>query len=199
MGTIADITARKRAEEQIRRGHDTFYNLIQNNPFGVYVVDADFRLREVSLGSRKVFATVPPPLLGRDFAEVLRFVWAEPFASEAIAIFRRTLDTGEPFTSPATVERRAGVDAVEAYDWRIERVTLPDGRFGVVCYFYDLSERQRLEAARRESDERFRVLFERAAVGMAEVDLDGRFVRVAARARKTRPSRRVGNETARPR
>ncbi len=69
-------------------------------------------------------------------------MWVEPFASEALARFRRTLDTGEPYTAMRTVERRQDVPEVEAYDWRIERVTLPDGRFGVVCYFYDLTEEQ---------------------------------------------------------
>src|SRR5918993_5820103 len=49
MAVIRDITEQRRAEERLRRSHDTFYHLIQNNPVGVYVVDADFRLREVSL------------------------------------------------------------------------------------------------------------------------------------------------------
>ena len=157
-GISTDITDRKRIEERLRRAHDTFYHLIQNDPFGVYVVDADFTLRQVSLGAQKVFATVPRPLLGRDFAEVLRCVWAEPFATEAIETFRRTLDTGKSYVAPSTVKHRQGTGEVEAYDWRIERITLPDGRFGVVCYFYDLSERQQFEAALRESEERFRQL-----------------------------------------
>jgi PAS domain S-box-containing protein len=156
MSVIRDITGRKRADEQLRRSHDTFYHLIQNNPFGVYVIDADFRLAEVSRGARKVFEHVPRPLLGRDFAEVLRSIWSEPFASEAVALFRHTLATGAPFSSPSTVELRQDVAKVEAYDWRIERITLPDGRFGVVCYFYDLSERQRYEADRRRADEQLR-------------------------------------------
>ena len=41
---------------------------------------------------------------------------------------------------------------VESYDWKTERLTLPDGRWGVVCHFYDLSERQRFEAELREAD-----------------------------------------------
>jgi PAS domain S-box-containing protein len=157
VGAMQDLTERKRAEEQLRRNHNTFYHLIQNNPFGVYVVDADFRLRQVSLGAQKVFANVRP-LLGRDFAEVLRSIWAEPFASQTMARFRHTLQTGEPYNAPSTIERRQDIEAAEAYDWRIERIILPDGRFGVVCYFYDLSERQRWEAALRESEERFRAV-----------------------------------------
>jgi PAS domain S-box-containing protein len=136
---------------------DIFYRLIARNPFGVYLIDADFRLREVSLGAQKVFANVRP-LLGRDFAEVLRQVWPEPFATEAIGRFRHTLETGEAYAAPSTLQQRNDTDDVESYDWRIEQVLLPDGRPGVVCYFYDLSERQRWEAQLRESEQRFRVM-----------------------------------------
>ena len=38
------------------------------------------------------------------------------------------------------------------YDWKTERLMLPDGRWGVVCHFYDLSERQRFEAELRDAD-----------------------------------------------
>jgi PAS domain S-box-containing protein len=146
VGTVVDVTERKQAEDLLRRNHETFYHLVQNNPFGVYVVDADFRLRQVSLGARKVFQSISP-LLDRDFEEVIHALWPEPFAGQVIARFRSTLATGEPYAAPRTIERRRDIGEVEAYDWRIERVTLPDGRFGVVCYFYDLSERQRWEAA----------------------------------------------------
>ena len=133
--------------------HDTFRHLVENSPFGVYAVDADFRLVQVSVGAQNVFRNVRP-LLGRDFAEVLRIVWEEPFATEAINKFRHTLATGEPYHAPATIERRHDEGIIEAYDWKIERVVLPDGRPGVVCHFYDLSERQRYEAALRDADRR---------------------------------------------
>ncbi len=174
-------------EEQLRRNRDTFYNLIQNNPFGVYVVDADFRLAQVSLGSQKVFSHVPRPLLGRNFAEVLRAIWTEPFATEAIARFRHTLDTGEPYAAPSTIERRQDTAEVEAYDWRIERVTLPDGRFGVVCYFYDLSERQRFEAALRESDERARLLVDAARQLGSSLDPEAIYTRLRETIRSAMP------------
>ena len=160
-----DITELKRTQSQLERNRDTFFALIQNNPFGMYVIDSDFRLRQVSLGARKVFASLSP-VLGRDFSEVLRTVWEEPFATEAINRFKHTLSTGEPYNAPSTVERRQDIGEMEAYDWRIERFTLPDGSFGVVCYFYDLSERQRWSAAIRESEERLRLATEAAELGI---------------------------------
>ncbi len=140
-----------RAEERLQAAHDTFRNLVDQSPFGIYVVDADFKLVRVSRGAQKVFEKVRP-LLGRDFEDVLRMLWPEPFASEAVAIFRHTLDTGEPFHAPSTVETRQDIGVVESYDWKTERLMLPDGRWGVVCHFYDLSERQRFEAELRDAD-----------------------------------------------
>ncbi len=167
-----DITETKLAEEVMRASHDTFRHLVENSPFGVYAVDADFRLVQVSAGARKVFENVSP-LLGRDFAEVLRLIWEEPFASEAIGIFRNTLETGEPYHSPNTVKQRNDLQEMESYDWRIERLSMPDGRPGVVCHFYDLSERQEYEAALRASEARFRLLAESLPQFVWECDAAG--------------------------
>lgn len=135
---------RANAEAALQVAHDTFRHLVDRSPFGIYAVDADFRLVQVSDGAQKVFGNVRP-LYGRDFAEVLGIIWAEPFASEAIGHFRHTLATGEAYRASNSVEQRAGTTDTEAYDWKIERVVLPDGRHGVVCHFYDLTEKQRQE------------------------------------------------------
>ncbi len=174
--TGIDITERKALEDALRAAHDTFRHLVEHSPFGIYVVDADFRLAMVGAGAQKVFANVRP-LIGRDFAEVLRVVWPDPFAAELIDIFRHTLATGEPYHSPSTVEQRGDIDAVEAYDWKTERITLPDGRFGVVCHFYDLSERQRYEAALRESREELRAFINATSDTIYEMSADWRVMR----------------------
>lgn len=170
VGTVQDVTGRKEAEHQLRRSSDTFYRLIRDNPFGIYIVDADFKLREVSRGAEKVFETVRP-LLGRDFAEVMRCIWTEPFASEAIGRFRHTLASGEAHAAASTTEHRRDLDETQAYDWRIERISLPDGRYGVVCYFYDLSERRHLEDKLRESADRLQLAIDAAGLGTWDLDL----------------------------
>ena len=169
MLALLDITQQKRAEEALKTAHETFRYLVDNSPFGIYAVDADFRLTQVSAGAQKVFENVRP-LIGRDFAEVIRIIWPEPFASEVVALFRRTLATGEPYHAPSIVESRRDVDAVESYDWKIERVMLPDGRYGAVCHFYDLSERRRYEEALRQSEERLRIAADATGFGVYDYD-----------------------------
>lgn len=164
-----------RVEERLRRAHDTFRDLVDNSPFGLYIVDFDFRLVQVSAGAQPVFANVRP-LLGRDLSEVLRIVWPEPFASAVMGHFRHTLHTGEPYYASSTVERRHDIDTTEWYDWKLGRIVLPDDRFGVVCHFYDLSERLLYEAALLEREERLEQALSAADAGSwAVVPATGEF------------------------
>jgi signal transduction histidine kinase len=54
-------------------------------------------------------------------------------------LFRHTLETGEPHFSPERIEERIDRGVKEYYEWRIDRIPLPHGDFGVVCYFRDIS------------------------------------------------------------
>lgn len=141
------------AEALLRKNRDTFFGLIEKAPFGLFVVGADFRLQHVSSGAEHVFSHITPHI-GRDFAEVLSCVWSEPFVSKVVARFRHTLASGEPYAEKVLTERRKDIAEVESYDWRIERITLPEGQYGVVCYFYDISEHTKAQELLREADRR---------------------------------------------
>ncbi len=88
------------------------------------------------------------------------------------------------------LRRAAGGEEVTDYEfeWRFsdgERRFLygnatplrdPDGNIaGAVAAFIDITERKRAEAALRESEERYRGIFQHAATGIAITDLQGRF------------------------
>ena len=149
--------------------HATFNSLIENAPFGVYVVDAQFCLCQASAAAHKAFASVQP-LIGRHFGDIVRAVWPEPFASEVLAHFRRTLDSGVSHAQPTVSELRNDTPDLESYDWKIERIVLPDGTFGVVCYFYDLTERQQAAEALRLRTAQFETLVNEAPLGIYLVD-----------------------------
>ena len=151
----AKATDRNQAEEALRRNAEALAALVERSPLGIYTVDSQFRIRNVSAGAMPAFRNVQP-LIGRDFGEVMRILWPESFASEAVRIFRHTLETGEPYVSPGLTEKRNDIGAIESYEWQVNRVILADGQHGVVCYYFDTTRLQQAHQAVRESEERFR-------------------------------------------
>lgn len=149
----AEIIERKRVDTALRASEALFSSLIERAPFGMYVVDAQFRLRQVNSRAMPVFATVAP-LIGRDFSEVIQILWGSEIGGQIVNIFRHTLKTGERYISPPFSERRQDLDVEQSYEWELQRVTLPDGQYAVVCYFADVSEHHALETslAARASD-----------------------------------------------
>ncbi len=145
---IRDITVRKEAEDILRRNEAIFSALIGQVPIGVYVVDAGFQLRQANPLALKAFGNIDQPI-GRDFAEIVRFLWPKRVADQTLARFRHTLKTGEPYRSPDFTHRRRDLGVKEFYEWQVERVTLPAGEFGVVCFFNDITARILAEKAQR--------------------------------------------------
>ncbi len=156
---FTDITTRVRVEEEVHRLGEQFHTLLERSPGGMFLVDADFRLAQVNRVAAGVFGNIPE-IVGRDFADVMEILWPPAQAQEVVRMFRHTLATGEPFHEPEWAEVRADREAIEYYDWRIDRIPLPDGRAGVVCYFSDISEQVRARQLSTESEGRYRTLFE---------------------------------------
>ncbi len=150
VAAIMDITRQKHAEETLRQNAGLFATLIDHAPVGVYVIDAQFRLQQVNPLALPAFANVRP-LVGRDFSEVMQILWGSELASQILGIFRHTLETGERYISPQFFQQRIDLGEERAYDWEAQRVTLPDGQDGVVCYFTDVTERHRFEVALQQA------------------------------------------------
>jgi PAS domain S-box-containing protein len=127
--------------------------LLSQAPLGVYFVNGDFRICQVNPTALPVFGEIPG-LIGRDFDEVIHILWTQEYADEIVRIFRHTLETGEPYSTPERAELRSDRGVPEYYEWRVDRILLPESRFGVVCYFRDISAqvqaRARLTASETE-------------------------------------------------
>ena len=137
-GTVQDVTERKRAEQALRHRAAQHETLLNQSPLGVYLVDADFRIREVNPVALPTFGNITH-LIGRDFDEVVHRLWDAKYAAEIVRAFRHTLATGEPYTAPERGAYRIDRNTIEYYEWRLDRITLPDGRFGVVCHARDIA------------------------------------------------------------
>ncbi|HKT33910.1 MAG TPA: response regulator, partial [Nitrospira sp.] len=148
---------RRHTEEALLHQNKQFKTLLEQAPLGVYLVDADFRIAQINPVALQVFGHIPE-LIGRDLEEVLHLVWEKAYADELITIFRKTLETGEPYAAAEHIERRLDRELTESYEWRIDRIVLNDGRFGVVCYFRDVSMYVLAREALQKSEERLREL-----------------------------------------
>jgi PAS domain S-box-containing protein len=150
------VEEQRAAQVSAQRRTAQFETLLSEAPLGVYLLDSALRIREVNPTARPVFGD-SPELIGADFRVLMRRFWERQYADEIIAIFERTLATGEPHFVPERIEKRADSQKVEAYEWQTSRIPLPEGEFGVVCYFRDISPQVRtrlqLEDADRQKDE----------------------------------------------
>ncbi|MGQ0748990.1 MAG: PAS domain S-box protein [Betaproteobacteria bacterium] len=171
-----DITERTIAEEQLSQSRKALAQLVERAPFGIYIVDSQFRISSMNVGSRTGAFHNVQPVIGRDFAEAMRILWPEPVAAEIIGHFRHTLDTGEAYYSKDFINPRSDIETVEAYEWELHRITLADGQYGVVCYYYDSTKLRRAEQVIRESELRYRSLVSVITDVPWITDAKGRFV-----------------------
>ncbi len=166
-GAASDITALKQAEEALRENAAVFSTLIAQAPMGTYVLDAQLRMRQINAHAMPAFATVHP-LIGRDFQEVVEILWGPEVGGPILRVFRNTLETGERYISPPFTEKRHDLGIEQTYEWETQRVTLPEGQHGVVCYFHEVTERAQATEALRASQERMRLAAEATRVGIWE-------------------------------
>lgn len=145
---VMDITERKKAKDILLRNEALFAAMLNQAPFGVHVIDDQLRIVQINPKALPVFRNIQP-LLGRNIGEVLRMLWKKRVAAAAEKRIVHTLKTGEMYQSPEFVERRMDTHVTEAYDWQIQRVTLPSGEHRVVCFFNDITERKMAEDNKR--------------------------------------------------
>lgn len=155
--------------------------LLDNAPFGAYLVNADFRLVLVNRAARPAFGDIPD-LEGRPFDEVLRRIWPMPDAEIFIERFRGVLSSGEPYVESEYAGERHDNGAHERYALRVERIPLERGH-GVVCYFREVTREAADRAALArlsEESERWRRLYDTVLSNTPDLayvfDLDHRFV-----------------------
>ena len=165
-----DVTERKSADERVRRSQETFFGLVDHAPFGISIVDDQFRLVHISDGARKFLENVSP-LLGCDVGQVLRQMWPAAFAEEVLSRFKATLHSGEPYRAIDSRERRLDLEVIQAFDWQLFRVSLPEGGMGVVCYFYDVTDLMSMQASLLRSQHRLELALSASGLGSFDWDV----------------------------
>lgn len=165
-----DITERKKIEQDLNIRTEQFERLLNAAPFGIYLLDGDFRILQVNPYALPAFGDTLN-LIGRNFGEVIQLIWPTDKANEVIETFKHTLETGESSVVKEMIEQRVDNKSIGYYAWEIHRIPLPNGKPGVVCYFQDISQRVLAQHKIRDSEWRLRYASESAKLTFVEIDL----------------------------
>ncbi len=173
-GIAQDITDRKLAEEALRESEERFRSIFEHAGAGMATVSPEGRFLQVNEAMCRFLGYSEPELKILCIADVTH--------PEDLA---RSLAKLEEVRS----DQRQSVEMVKRYVrkdghvvWgRVTSVWLYDAvrrpMYGVTL-IEDITEQRRAEEALRESEERFRSIFEHAGAGMGTLSPDGRFLEV---------------------
>ena len=172
-GTSRDITARKRMEEEIRESEGKFRSLVERSNAGVYLIqDGVFRYAN-SRFAEMLGYTVEEIADRMAPGDVVFFEDYKNFSAENIR--KRLAGEVESIRYGMRMVTKTGeIRHMEAYGSR----TMYRGRPAVIGTILDYTDRKATETALKESEERYRGIFENSPVGIFQSTFEGRFIKV---------------------
>ncbi len=170
LGTVQDITERKRAEELIRHSEEKYRNILETIEEGYFETDLEgvFTFYNEALGDVLGYDT--DELLGMHYRHYVDHRNAKKLFVSYVKVYR----TGQPLSELSwEVIRKDGTRR-----FLESSITLIRNAAGIAVGFRglvrDITRRKQTEEALRESENKFRMLVENTSEGLLQVDSDDR-------------------------
>jgi len=173
----ADITERKRAEEELRASEARFSTVFRSGPVAMSInAVADGRIIDANEQYCKLFGYAREEMIGRSVLDLN--LWANP--EDRSPVMQRLLREGAIRGFEAKQRRRSGdVRDVLA---SLELITLANENEPVlISMFTDITERKRAEEALRESQELVQAIINNSPAVIYVKDLQGRYLLINRR------------------
>ena len=166
----ASETERKRAEEALRESEARYRSLFENSVMGIFQALPDGRLICANTAYAQMYGYTNPEEMMAEVSHVGRQLYANPEDREDVLRILKAKGVMEP--REIAVVRRDGTRFFVLVGAREVR----DSNGNLLCYqaeHVDITEHKRTEEMLRESEERFRRLYERAPLGYQSLDAEG--------------------------
>ncbi|MGD0283469.1 MAG: PAS domain S-box protein [Dissulfurispiraceae bacterium] len=170
-GTAQDITERMQVEEALRESEKRYHTLFEQSPDGILLIDTAGKIIEFNETAHRQLG-----YSRGEFAE-LRLSDIDPVESpeEIQASIGKVLEAGQ---AEFVVKHRTKDGEVRDVNVITQGIVLA-GKPVMYAIWHDITDRKRAEDALREIEHSFQVLFEQAAVGVAQIRSEtGQFLRI---------------------
>src|SRR5215213_2880216 len=169
------LFAHRQLDDELRKSEARYRTILDTAFEAIVTITPDGIVRWFNRGAERIFGYREEDVIGQP----VTLLMPERYRELCVAGLHRYLQTGEARVVGGTTEL-VGLRK-DGGEFPIEMSlgeTHENGERLFTGMIRDVTERKRAESALRESEQRFRGSFERAATGMALVGTDGRFLRV---------------------
>ncbi len=171
-GADRDITSQMRAEEALRESEARFRSLVEATSDWIWEVDADEKYTYASPKLKDLLGYEPSEVIGKTPYELM----LPEEASRVASLLTPLIAMARPFVGIENLNRHK-----EGHTVLLETSGVPildaEGRLlGYRGIDRDITERKRAEQTLRESEERYRLLYETMAQGVVYQSADGRII-----------------------
>jgi PAS domain S-box-containing protein len=156
IGIARDITERKKAEEALRESERKLRDIIDTSPDGIVWVDTIGKITLVNKKGFEITGFSEKDLIGKNFMDVEALT--QESKEKILESFMKRIEGVD--TPPYEVGLVTKNGEVLPFELSASTIFEGDKIVGVQAVFRDLRERKRTEEKLRESEEKFRNLFE---------------------------------------
>jgi len=167
---LRDITQRKRMERTIREATKRFEKMAEMGEDGIIVFDGDSRIEFANQMASEIMGFPRDQILSREFFSLIG-KRDEEFLEEMVM---RGEGMGQKVCMEMAIQTPQGL--VKETEVCIAPTQSEDGQIKTYAYIRDITERKKFERKLKDSEEKFRNLFERVRHGLYISTKEGRFV-----------------------
>jgi PAS domain S-box-containing protein len=170
-GIGRDITEKKRLERELRKSEEKYRDLFENANDIIYIHDLKGIILNINKIGSEVLGATEGEIIGSNIKE-----WLLPQSFEMFEDRIRKIFLNQPLEQPVVIEV---ITKKGEHKWGEATTRLiKDGKkiVGVQGIARDITEKIKLQNQLKESEERYRELFENANDAMYTQDLEGRII-----------------------
>jgi PAS domain S-box-containing protein len=162
-----DITERKQAEEKLQESEERYREMVEETPDVIYTLDTKGNVTSVNKAGKAMFGRERKEVIGRHFTEWI----PKEEQPAAVTAFKRILGGEKITTETILIDKHGKPHNIEFSSTPIMKAGKAVGTRGIIR---DITERKQAEEKLKESEQRFKTIFDNAPDGILLTNVENK-------------------------